>query len=419
MNPGVITISNGDQEAKIYQIKNRGKEAFQLSYYEAGVRVRRTFKKVSKARREAKLVLGCLASTALDAQRISTPELEGLALAQRHLAGIGTPIHVCAEVYAEAHRILAGVSLLEAVRFYREFHPTEGSMKSLAVLGGEFAKGRKAMGVHADYVATIERQLNRLAASFPGKTLPQLRTAELDQWLGEQKWRAASKNDTRKILIAFGNWAKKQSYLPTNRPTEFDGMLLYKEPPTKVTIYTPKELADLFAITLRRRPRLIPWLACAAFTGARVAELDKLDWSHIYFDRGFVEVASTKVRSKARRLVPLSDTLRAWLLPYRQKSGPINVYFCPQANLSRIAAKAGLTVKNNGFRHSYISYRLAEINDTARVALECGNSPDVIFQHYRELVTPAESAAYLGMLPAPGQLPPPAEELADELPVAA
>ena len=32
------------------------------------------------------------------------------------------------------------------------------------------------------------------------------------------------------------------------------------------------------------------------------------------------------------------------------------------------------------------------MTDTARVALECGNSPEVIFQHYRELVMPQRFA---------------------------
>jgi hypothetical protein len=64
-------------------------------------------------------------------------------------------------------------------------------------------------------------------------------------------------------------------------------------------------------------------------------------------------------------------------------------------------ALAGTTLKlqHNGFRHSYITCRVAHINDTARVALECGNSPEVIFAHYRELVAPEEAAAWFGTLP--------------------
>jgi hypothetical protein len=57
--------------------------------------------------------------------------------------------------------------------------------------------------------------------------------------------------------------------------------------------------------------------------------------------------------------------------------------------------------KHNALRHSFISYRLAEIQDTAKVALEAGNSPAMIFAHYRELVTPEDAAAWFAVTPKP------------------
>lgn len=56
--------------------------------------------------------------------------------------------------------------------------------------------------------------------------------------------------------------------------------------------------------------------------------------------------------------------------------------------------------KKNALRHSYISYRLAEIHDVAKVALEAGNSSQIIFQHYRELVREKDAKAWFGILPA-------------------
>ncbi len=50
--------------------------------------------------------------------------------------------------------------------------------------------------------------------------------------------------------------------------------------------------------------------------------------------------------------------------------------------------------------YSFISYRLAILHDTARVALEAGNSPDIIFGHYRELVTPEAAQAWFNIMPA-------------------
>ena len=56
--------------------------------------------------------------------------------------------------------------------------------------------------------------------------------------------------------------------------------------------------------------------------------------------------------------------------------------------------------QENGLRHSFISYRLAVLHGTARVAVEAGNSPEVIFAHYRELVTPETAEEWFKVKPA-------------------
>jgi predicted urease superfamily metal-dependent hydrolase len=55
--------------------------------------------------------------------------------------------------------------------------------------------------------------------------------------------------------------------------------------------------------------------------------------------------------------------------------------------------------RHNALRHSFCSYRLAEIKNAAQVALEAGNSPQMIFKHYRELVTEAEARQWFGIMP--------------------
>jgi hypothetical protein len=59
--------------------------------------------------------------------------------------------------------------------------------------------------------------------------------------------------------------------------------------------------------------------------------------------------------------------------------------------------------KHNALRHSFISYRVADIQNVAQVALEAGNSPQMIFQHYRELVRPAEAKAWFAIVPKDGK----------------
>lgn len=49
--------------------------------------------------------------------------------------------------------------------------------------------------------------------------------------------------------------------------------------------------------------------------------------------------------------------------------------------------------------HSFTSYRLAAVPNTAQVALEAGNSPQMIFRHYRELVRAMDAERWFGITP--------------------
>ena len=66
------------------------------------------------------------------------------------------------------------------------------------------------------------------------------------------------------------------------------------------------------ALSTQPIPRAVP----------RVSEIDHLAWEHINFERNFAEIESSKVRTKARRLVPLHEALKFRLQPYRRDFAP-------------------------------------------------------------------------------------------------
>jgi hypothetical protein len=60
---------------------------------------------------------------------------------------------------------------------------------------------------------------------------------------------------------------------------------------------------------------------------------------------------------------------------------------------------AGMVWKYNALGHSFISYRLADTQNAAQVALEGGKSPQIVFKHYRELVKPEAAKAWFAIAP--------------------
>lgn len=389
----VKEISNGRQTVKLYRSVNRGKAMYQLAYYAAGRRVQRNFADKSERNRVANQILGNLSNDANAIDAMATPELESLIAARRVLAP-GYAVHVAVEEHAQAVGKLGKATLREAVEFFLRHNRADVPRLTLPEAGEQFAKSRELAGLSAHYISQCRKVVSDVAKAFPGLALPDLKTAELDTWLGGLPLAPKSKNGIRIILVAFGNWAEGRGFLVKDA-SPFPALVRYKETKSPVSLFTPEEIASLLA---KADDTLRPFLAIGAFAGLRTAELQRLDWKEIDLRRGFITVAASKAKTRQRRLVPISDNLRAWLMPLKKVIGPVCVHQRPQ--LAAAGLCDNLAWPDNGLRHSYISYRLAILHDTARVALEAGNSPEVIFAHYRELVTPEAAKAWFSVLAA-------------------
>jgi integrase len=154
---------------------------------------------------------------------------------------------------------------------------------------------------------------------------------------------------------------------------------------------------------------IAPCLALGAFGGLRSAEILRLEWSDTERHPGFIEVAAHKAKTATRRIVPIADNLAKWLAiaPRSQERVWPHSKGHFVREIARATRESGLRWKRNGLRHSFISYRLAEIQDVNRVALEAGNSPQMIFRHYRELATPQQARTWFAIAPeqAPNVVP--------------
>jgi len=101
--------------------------------------------------------------------------------------------------------------------------------------------------------------------------------------------------------------------------------------------------------------------------------------------------------------VPILPNLKAWLIRYKDKGDTPCPRFAHDSTLmtefSQSADLVGFARVHNGFRHSFASYRLAQTQSAAQVALEMGNSPRKLFENYRELVTPEDAEEWFDILP--------------------
>jgi integrase len=415
-------IRNGDVAVKIYKNKGhvRGENfpTFLLSYYASGKRQLRRFVDFTKASAEATRIAEQKAQGALGAAALSATDRVSLEQALALLAkneGIGNAsaarlVEIVRDHATARASLPQSVTLAEAAQFYKQKHPANMPRKTVAEVVAEFIADRRSAGCSAVHVHDLEIRLGQFSKAFE---LPMLAVSAplVQQWiygLKNQKTKkdtaARTKENMLRQIVSLFNFARRQKYVPAELALELSEISTPRKQPAPIGIYTPDEMRAILAAA---DAAIVPALAIAAFAGLRLAEVSRLDWRGVRLSEKLIVVGAENSKTAARRLVPICDNLVAWLSPHVKRFGSMNPCDEQAENVGnalgnrfeRAAARAKVTWKRNGFRHSYISYRVATLKDVPAVALECGNSPQVIFSNYRALATDAEAKAWFSIMP--------------------
>jgi integrase len=200
----------------------------------------------------------------------------------------------------------------------------------------------------------------------------------------------------RRVLIVAFNFAQAGGYCVGN-PAETTAKA--KEVATAVGILSVDETAELLKCS---QPSLLPYVAIGAFAGLRRAELERLDWKEVDLRVGLIGVTASKAKSARRRFVKVRPNLAQWLRRLAKTRGNVTPSDYREL-LDTARDAAGLeTWPNNALRHSFASYHLARFKDAAALALEQGHTnAKLIYQHYRQVVRPAQAARYSKIAPVP------------------
>jgi integrase len=198
-----------------------------------------------------------------------------------------------------------------------------------------------------------------------------------------------TKKRHRAYALQVFNAARRQKLISSN-PVEEVGYKERKNDAEEITVLTPEQLQRLFACA---DAEIRPLYAIAAFAGVRWNEIDQLNWEDIKEHEIVISARIAKTRS--RRIISIRPALAAFLTERGTGSLLPRIYSARRPSVRRLdflraraEKKAGLHPwPRNACRHSFISYALAIDKDQNKIALESGNTPDVIHTNYRALVT--------------------------------
>ena len=396
---------------------------YTVAYYAGTKRVRQKFSDLAKARREAELIAVKLANGETEALKLTGGDRADYVRAMQKLRAWKpeADLNMAVTDYVSIMRRLPEhVSLSEAVEFYLKRHPIGLPAKTVREVVDELISSKANSGKSDVYIKDLTSRLGAFADSFQLR-ITSITGKQIEEYIRGLKTIGSDENKSRslsgrtqhnihRLINTLFKFAIKRGYLPKDHD-EMSSVEKATVDSSEIEVFNPAELQKLFAACLtpvkergkwRTREEMIPYLAIAAFCGLRAAEIMRLDWSEIHLTGGekFVEVKAGKAKTASRRTVPISENCAAWLERYAKESGPvINLSRADKQLFLYLAGKSAVKWKHNGLRHSFISYRLAVVKDVGQVSLEAGNSPQMVFKHYRQLVRESEAQEWFAIQP--------------------
>ena len=420
---GKIVYGPPDAKGKRRALIKYQSDIYMLAYYAGSKRVRQKFSDLDKARREAELAAIKIGNGELEALRLKGHDRTDYVRAMQKLREWkpDADLNFAVSDYVSAvKRLPENISLKEAVDSYIKRHPIGLPPKTVREVVDEMIESKSKSGKSDVYIKDLRLRLGQFADSFnvristiSGKQIEDYLRAPRRARGKEGKSRilaGRTQNNFRKLINTLFKFAIKRGYLPKDHD-ELNAVELADEDNGDIEIFTSVELRKLFNACLtpvkerakmRDREAMVPYLAIAAFCGLRAAEIARLDWSEVHLTGAehFIEVKASKAKTASRRTVPIPDNCAAWLAPFAKESGPVCPFERPDKQcFYYVGPAAKVEWKRNGLRHSFISYRLAQIKNVHQVSLEAGNSPQMVFAHYRQLVSETQATEWFGIVP--------------------
>jgi len=393
-----LKVKSGSAVVPIYRTESKGRVRYTLSFYRDGRRLRKIYNDLESAKKEALFVAQRIQSGMQHVTDLKPHERDTFKAAEALLEKLGIPLYAAVEDYVRARNVVGDESLSVIAAEYSKIFGNIVRRATVPEVVAELIKIREQDGASVKYLGQLRTTLNRFAAKFTGPIM-EITGPDVDAWLRSLQIAPVTRNSMLRCIKVLFSFAKAQNYLPREKATAVELIHQVRVKLDDVVLFTPEQMTTLLH---HASPDLVPILAIGAFAGIRMAELNRLDWSAVDLERGFIEIRAGQAKTASRRVVPISDNLAAWLAPLPRRGKivrtPDLLTFLPA-----LARALKIDWPRNVLRDSFISYRIAIVQSADQVALEAGNSPSIIFKHYRELTTPDVAAKWFSILPKDGQ----------------
>ncbi len=239
-----------------------------------------------------------------------------------------------------------------------------------------------------------------ICAEFGDVALEDLHRADIENWLEESGWAPRTKKNYLTSFATLLNFGVKREYVANNPVAQIDPPILEETEPIVLSV---EQVKRLLMASKERDQKLTAAIAIALFAGLRRSEICALDWSEVDLRNLRILVSSRKAKTRKARYTGISANLHAWLSQWSTNTGTVAGASSVDVFGERLRKIAGIAEispwPRNALRHTFASHYFSRTKDEAKTAAELGNSPSVLFRHYRALVSPEETEAFWQITP--------------------
>ena len=300
--------------------------------------------------------------------------------------------------YYAAKRILgkSEVSLSQLAQEYTDRQKLAGPPKTVQEAVAECLAAKKGVGHSPNYLRQLKFTLETLAKALGGRLCATITPQESSEQLERPEWGLTRRRGVRLDWQTLFACAQRQGWVRENPVTATEAPRHGRGRPQALT---PAEAKAVLESARANEPTTLPLFVLGLLAGIRPAEIARLKPAAVDRKRAIVTIETTEAKTRQRRIVTLQPVALAWLA-LCDPEAPL----CPgHRRLEAAREKSGVKWSHDVMRHTFASYHMAQFKSADATALECGNSPRVLFEHYRELVTPEDAAEFWRIRPQGGQ----------------
>jgi integrase len=247
----------------------------------------------------------------------------------------------------------------------------------------------------------LKSKTRYLAVELGEHRLTEITPGIMEEFLGSLALAPRTRETVRVKCGQFFNFCVRKGWITSNPVVGLARKVASKD----VEILSVEEARTLLeaAYLSPNAQKIVPFLVVSLFGGLRPGEAMQLRWEQIHFETNQIKVRGDTSKTKESRYVTIDPVLTQWLLPFRQRTGPIIARGTFNRDWLAFRKSIGYNQDNpwvpDILRHSYGSYWLALHADRARLAELMGNSPAVIKKHYRREILPQVAEAFWRLRP--------------------